>query len=67
MKPNDRIIIKDKKHPWCGKSGTLKSYGSYGLSFLNLEGWLINLDNAYDTYAKESQLTHHQENRNKEG
>jgi hypothetical protein len=50
MKPGDKVAIVGK-HPHVGTAGTLVSYGPYGLNFLKLTGWLINLDNGEDCYA----------------
>lgn len=56
FKPGNRVIISDNNHPWYGESGTLESYGAYGLAILNLQGWLINLDIGHRTYAKGKQI-----------
>lgn len=56
LQPGDRVQLLDK-HPWRGTTGTLVSYGPYGLDILKLEGWHVRLDENYgECYAQPDDL-----------
>ena len=55
LQAGDQVRIVGE-HPWQGTSGRLVSYQPYGLRFLNLEGWLVALDNGIECYAQSAEL-----------
>jgi hypothetical protein len=56
LNPGDKVAITGN-HPHVGSTGTLVSFGPYGLEILRLTGWYVRLDNGLECYANTKNLT----------
>jgi hypothetical protein len=56
MNVGDRVLIVGK-HPWCGVTGTLLAFETYGPGGdLIWKGWRVRLDTGFDCYADPANL-----------